>query len=361
MINQSKTQIMHFRKKGTVRSLQNFSFGTLSLDYTEAYKYLGFTLDEFMSYDSGIAILADSAGRAVGSIISKMKFCKDIGYSTYSQLYDACVCPILVYAAGVWGFKDVKQVNSIQNRAIRCFLGVHAFAPSLAIQGDMGWEPMEIRQKGEVIRLWNRLVNMSESRLTKKVFNWDKAHNGPWTKGVFSILREADLAYVFLNMLCCNINLLKQKIFCNHKEKWSNDIWSKPKLRSYVQIKHCFGTEPYVKSFLTRNQRSLCAQLRAGILPLAIEVGRFSAVPEENRICNVCDLKDVENEFHFMFYCTLYDDLRVPLFDVMQKRKPELFWEDDGQKLEWLFNYEVFKTAHFVSKAWSRRQSQLFK
>ena len=154
--------------------------------------------------------------------------------------------------------------------------------------------------------------------------------------------------------------MLKQKSFGNYKEKWSNDMWSKPKLRSYVQIKQCFGTEPYVKSFLTRNQRSLCAQLRTGILPLAIEVGRFSAVPEENRICNVCDLKDVENEFHFMFYCTLHDDLRVLLFDAMQRAKLELFWEDDGQKLEWLFNFEIFKTAHFISSAWNRGQSQLF-
>ena len=61
-----------------------------------------------------------------------------------------------------------------------------------------------------------------------------------------------------------------------------------------------------------------------------------------------------------MFYCTVYEDLRVHLFDAMQERKPELFWEDDGQKLEWLFTYEVFKTAHFVSSAWSRRQCQLF-
>lgn len=103
----------------------------MPLEFTNVYKYLGFTLDEFMAYDKGVEILADSAGRAVGSIISKMKFCKDIGYSTYSQLYQACVWPILSYAAGVWGCKDAKKVEAVQNRAIRCFLGVHAFAPTL--------------------------------------------------------------------------------------------------------------------------------------------------------------------------------------------------------------------------------------
>ncbi len=68
-------------------------------------------------------------------------------------------------------------------------------------------------------------------------------------------------------------------------------------------MKDCFGPAPYVTSFLNRGQRSLCAQLRSGILPLAIEVGRITAVLEENRFCAVCDLKDIENEFYFMFHC----------------------------------------------------------
>ncbi len=49
MMNQTKTQIMHFRKKGTDRSQFDFSFGVLPLEFTDAYKYLGFTLDEFVS------------------------------------------------------------------------------------------------------------------------------------------------------------------------------------------------------------------------------------------------------------------------------------------------------------------------
>ena len=126
-------------------------------------------------------------------------------------------------------------------------------------------------------------------------------------------------------------------------------------------MKQGFGVEPYVTSFLSRSQRSLCAQLRAGILPLVIEVGRFTGVQEEDRLCTVCDLGDIENEFHFMFYCTTYDDLRAPMYEAMQQQKPELFWAEDGQKLEWLFSYEVFKTANFIAKAWNRRQSMLFR
>ena len=61
----------------------------------------------------------------------------------------------------------------------------------------------------------------------------------------------------------------------------------KPKLQTYVQIKHNYETELYVKTNLPINQRSLIAQLRMGILPLALEVGRFKNIPEEQRLCDL--------------------------------------------------------------------------
>jgi len=60
----------------------------------------------------------------------------------------------------------------------------------------------------------------------------------------------------------------------NFEQKWLTGIMAKPKLRTYLQIKDVYETELYVlKANLTRNQRSLVAQLRTGIFPLALETG----------------------------------------------------------------------------------------
>ena len=123
-----------------------------------------------MNHENGIKLLADSAGRALGSVVNKLKICKDLGYSTYSQLYDACVSPIVNYAAGAWGFKERRNSEAVQNRAIRCFLGIHKYFPSLAAQGDMGWIPGTIRRKCEMIRMWNRFNNMSDDSRINKSF-----------------------------------------------------------------------------------------------------------------------------------------------------------------------------------------------
>ena len=69
VINQSKTQIMHFRNKGMERSKQKIYFDSVPLEYVSSYKYLGFLLDDFMTFETGFGCLADSAGRALGSFI----------------------------------------------------------------------------------------------------------------------------------------------------------------------------------------------------------------------------------------------------------------------------------------------------
>ncbi len=359
-VNQGKTEVIHFRKQGVSRSTFNFNVEVKPLCYTNIYKYLGFTLDEHLQFREGINTLADTAGRALGSIISKMKNCKDLSYTTFSMLYDAWVSPILLYAAGVWGGKELSRVNATQNQAMRCFLGVHKFTPVLALQGDMGWEPCLIKQKGEMLRLWNRLSSMPEVRIAKKVFNWDKAHNYPWCREMNAIFNETDQQHVFTNGLRCNTQSVKHILFREYKEKWANDIWHKQQLKTYRLLKYVYSPEPYVTLPLDRSRRSLCAQLRTGILPLAIEIGRFYSVPEEERLRSVCDLNVVEDELHFLFYCPLGDEARQILFQKMQDVKSELFWTEDEVKLEWFFREEAFSVATFIKSAWKLRKNKLF-
>lgn len=83
----------------------------MPLKYTRHYKYLGFVFDENIKFTEGRKILAESAGRASGSVLSKMKLCSDLCFSTFTQLYKSLVDSVLFYAAGVWGFEEVFDCN----------------------------------------------------------------------------------------------------------------------------------------------------------------------------------------------------------------------------------------------------------
>ena len=120
-----------------------------------------------MTFSDTITTLAAAGGRALGSVISKLKTLKNVGYSTYTKFYEKCVCPITDYASGIWGLKSFAKMDQLQNRAIRYYLGVHRFAPIPGLVGEMGWKSPLTRWTVEVIRMWNRFIHMPNDRFNK--------------------------------------------------------------------------------------------------------------------------------------------------------------------------------------------------
>ena len=239
------------------------------------------------------------------------------------------------YCAGVWGYPSFQKPQVIQNRALRSFLGVHRFASTAAVSGDTGWIPPVVRRHVAMVALWCRLLQMDESRLTKRVFLWDWNHKGKtWSYNVRDILRKCDIP-VPVNISTASISrattlaLVEDKLFDIHKSNWSANRLQQSKLKIYNTYKNSYSVEPYVEANLSRSQRSLIARLRSGTLPLKIETMRFGQFYQpEHRLCNVC--KEVEDENHFVFYCKLFESIRCSFFSELGNEfsslKKEMQW-----------------------------------
>ena len=68
--------------------------------------------------------VARIATRAFGGIISKYKRTGCNLYETFTKFYESCFQPVMLYGAGLWGVKEYKTLNAVQNRACKYFLGV---------------------------------------------------------------------------------------------------------------------------------------------------------------------------------------------------------------------------------------------
>ena len=82
-INVNKTGIVHFRTKSKERTTFNFQLGDNTLGVLSRYKYLGLLLDEYLIFDVTTEVLANSAGRALGSVINKSKQIGCFKYNSY--------------------------------------------------------------------------------------------------------------------------------------------------------------------------------------------------------------------------------------------------------------------------------------
>ena len=120
-VNLAKSQIMHFRKSRKRLTKFNFMFGDKPIEMVSKYRYLGIIFDENLNFTECATTLADSAGRALGSVISKFSSFKNIRFSIFTKLFDSTVWPILDYCSSVWSYKKHQYASKIQNRASRYF------------------------------------------------------------------------------------------------------------------------------------------------------------------------------------------------------------------------------------------------
>jgi hypothetical protein len=93
-----------------------------------------------------------------------------------------------------------------------------------------------------------------------------------------------------------------------------------------------------------------------------IEKGRYSIprIPPENRMCQVCDLLEIEDEFHFVMRCKLYDNYRQKLLSSISDTLDitNLSPEDTFKILISAKDYDIVKNVtDFVNNAYTIRSS----
>ena len=351
---------VHFRKGRKAQSGVTFSIGTNVLETVENYKYLGVTFNRNGNFNIHTETLAKGAGRALGKVISKIHNLKDFGLQSYEKLYYSCVTPILDYASAIWGGRKFQCIDTIHNRAIRYYLGVHRFAPVLAIYGDIGWIPSQYRHWVNKIRYWNRLLLFDDDRITKCAFNMDYSRcTNNWCSDIKDIFTELDLLHFYENKSIVDIKTVEKAVRDYYSRIWYDSVRTVPKLRTYANFKRNFDQEHYLKLNLSKNERSMLTQFRVGILPIRLETGRYVGESIEDRICKLCNHETVESEYHFLMNCPRYDDLRSNIFqDILDENEFCSLGEND--KLKFLLDNFPRKTAKYIVAAFTRRKQTFY-
>ena len=360
--NCAKSNVIHFRKHSVPRTNFAFNLGGYEIDIVDNYKYLGVPMNENLDYSFTANKFASAGSRALGSIVNKYKKLNGLGYYTYTKLYNSCVCPVLDYCSEVWGYKDFSKINSVQNRALRVYLGVHQRTSNLMINGDMGWTSCQTRRYIAMVRFYNRLLAMDDNRIAKRVFLWEKdLRTHGWAHEIKSLFEKIGQLHLFDSNRKCNINRVWAELFDLSSLKWKHDVQNSAKLRTYVNFKHEFGTDPYVYKILNRGFRSVVSKFRSGTLPLEIEVGRWRGTPLEERICKLCDLGNIEDEAHFLLECTLYSTNRQNFFNRVNQRNPSFEQKNSQEKISILMSPEfIVETSKFLFECLTIRNETMY-
>ena len=111
---------------------------------------------------------------------------------------------------------------------------------------------------------------------------------------------------------------------------------------TYCLLKQRFGFENYIRDVNIRTHRIILSKMRISNHRLAIETGRFSKTPRNERLCLFCkannNFSEIEDEQHVLLRCSRYTEIRKDLFDRVRKCCPTIDLLNDENKFMYLLN-----------------------
>ena len=153
--------------------------------------------------------------------------------------------------------------------------------------------------------------------------------------------------------------MIKQRLLDIFTQEWKADLELNQVLTLYKHFKTNFKYEDYLTISKCRRYRNALVRLRLSSHSLRIESGRYgqNRISRNERICQFCSIGDIEDEYHFVLVCTMYNELRVKYINRFYRRNPSVF------KFIQLMSSDDTKTinilSYFVYNAFNLRKSRL--
>ena len=117
------------------------------------------------------------------------------------------------------------------------------------------------------------------------------------------------------------IRAFKQRIVDCSKQDWHAKLLESDKARHYRFIMLTLHTANYLKFNLPIKYQIALSKLRSSVHKLKVETGRHKDIAYENRLCTLCDYNQVEDEFHFVMICPVYENLRITYIPSLENRE----------------------------------------
>ena len=318
-VNMKKTKVITFKKGGKLSRHEKWFYRGNLIDSTSSYKYLGIYFTNHLTWSTHAEYASLQAQKVLIGILKNLKILGDLNLSSFFRIFDVKIAPILLHGSEIWGTHRFEQIAKVHLLACKKFLGVKMSTPNVMVYGECGRHPLFIDCQIKVIKYWLRLLTMPSYRLPRKCYEmmllYDKNGHTNWATRVKELLfstgfgnlwyeQNVDLPSIF-------ISSFSQRLKDIYQQNWLEKLSLSTKCEYYLAVKTYINTEYYLSCVTVKKFRVSLARFRCSSHDLWIEKGRYFNIKREERLCRSCSNNAVENEYHFLFICPLYNDLRI--------------------------------------------------
>ena len=237
--------------------------------------------------------------------------------ATFVRLMESLVESVLLYGAEVWsGGAQLRQVENVQMRVARIFLGVGRLHLLVSLQFEMNMPPMKWVAMKRSNEFWVQVMRMTDGRLLKDVMleAFEVGCKVWWVKELQQSLvtfgwKGLDAEAVSGLPMKEVKQVLKDITWREVREVWREAARERPKLEvigSLVDAEckaRCVEIE-------CKMQRRMMVKLRGGTAELRVETGRWCGLSRGERLCKNCDNGEVEDIKHLVCRCVFVAEER---------------------------------------------------
>jgi hypothetical protein len=149
-----------------------------------------------------------------------------------------------------------------------------------------------------------------KNSLLRSAFIEDKSFKQYWSKSIIALQKKFNLP---------TLEISETQFMTDIKKYYTNkltnclkniEVNKTGKLYFYITIFGKFELQKYLEFPLAEELRSLLTKVSISAHSLAIETNRLNNTLKQQRFCKHCPTS-VENESHFILYCSRFDNLRL--------------------------------------------------
>jgi hypothetical protein len=331
-VNTEKTKVMVFRKRGTVFLNETWTYNGNIVEVVDDFNYLGCIFNYTGSFLKNQEFVI---GKSLKALNALLYHCKKIRLKPklLCQLFDSFVGSILAYSSEIWGFGKFCQVERIHLKFCKRLLGVRQNVNSNSVYGELARYPLYISRYVRIIRYWCKLLQSNNS-LIKVLYmqGHNDCENGckNWVYNVKTLLNSYGFGYMFYDAEVIGVRgfpeLFKQRVIESFIQQWHVAIENSPILDTYKHFKSNFDYEEYL-DILPFSARCALSKIRLSSHSLRIQTGRFgqNRLARHERLCLCCNSGDIEDEYHFICICKMFDNLRKRYLKRCFYARPSVF------------------------------------
>ncbi|XP_071119476.1 uncharacterized protein [Haliotis cracherodii] len=264
-----------------------------------------------------VSDLASRGKRALMEIFRNLRKIGFVDTSVFFKIFDTQIQPILLYGAEIWGVDRFEQIEQVHMMACKKFLNVGLQTPNAIVYGECGRYPLHVNAMCRSVKYWLKLIEIDEERIPRKSYNMlvynVKCGRHNYASSIRSILFSHGFGVVWLRQAVGDkplfMNSFKNVLINMFYQSWNSTIKASSRYILYKEFKSLLEPEKYLSIITEIKYRNVLIRLRAGLLRLKVNEGRWADIDLRLRLCPICETS-IENEYHFTLECEYYNDIR---------------------------------------------------